>query len=820
MLKHDLTIALRRFARHRLHTAIGVLVLALGLFCFIAANLFVGYIRGYDRHWPNAERIYVVAERLRAADYGVTPSFDTGSDAQIADLLRVEVPELAAVARLHGAQQLVSIEDRRVPFAVAYVEPEFTEVFELTTLAGDGRQALAMPSSAIVTRRGAERLFGAADVVGRSLTLAGTRPVDVTVRAVIEDFPQQSHLRRSGMFLSVGPDVFLSWDVLDNFPQSVPLNWGARSMKTYMLLPANGELTKLELDRRLATIAAERVPGEWQFLNIDLESRPVSAVTELAAQNWFQGQWGGGLWIDVLSALRVSAAAILVIACLNFLNLAVALGTTRALDVSMRKVLGAKTVHIVRQDLLHTAFLVVLALALALAVVVPLAKLFAAPWSLSLEIPWSEPQLFVFLAGTLCGVTVAAGLYPALVAARARRAAASSVHGAGDALARIRTVLVGFQFAAASALVVAAIVLLMQRNELHEALVGRFPDQYVSIFLPPSESASREVLANELARGPGIVGTAGASQPPFYALPRRFSRGRDDTAPGVMIDWVHTGDRYFDVLEVPLVAGRVFAPDRSDELPSTGEEREARRGRPPSIVLDRAAARALGWADPADAVGELVYGPGGGAHEIVGIVEPVPMSIRAGDTSGTAYVFGPSTNDLRIVRIASDRVDAALAHIDETLKSVFPGQPPNRLFLDQLFEGYYRTFDIINRVLIGLATFALLISGIGLFGMASYLANRRTREIGIRKVQGATPASILRLMLWDFSKPVVWANLAAWPLVLIALDRYLSVFAERVEMTPLPFVLALIATWLLACLAVGACAWRAAKLHPAEALRT
>jgi putative ABC transport system permease protein len=175
--------------------------------------------------------------------------------------------------------------------------------------------------------------------------------------------------------------------------------------------------------------------------------------------------------------------------------------------------------------------------------------------------------------------------------------------------------------------------------------------------------------------------------------------------------------------------------------------------------------------------------------------------------------------NVHIVRVASDRVEAALAHIDATLKSVFPGQLPNRAFFDQVFEGNYRTFEIINRVLMGLATFALLISGIGLFGMASYLASRRTREIGIRKVQGATPAGILRLLLWDFSKPVVWANLAVWPLVVIALDRYLGVFAERVTLTPLPFALALAATWLLACLAVSACAWRAAKLHPAEVLQ-
>jgi putative ABC transport system permease protein len=288
-----------------------------------------------------------------------------------------------------------------------------------------------------------------------------------------------------------------------------------------------------------------------------------------------------------------------------------------------------------------------------------------------------------------------------------------------------------------------------------------------------------------------------------------------------MIDFLYTSHDYFDVMQVPLVAGRVFSRERADDaLPRSSQEWAERRGRPPGIVLDRAAARALGWPEPMAAVGELIYAPGGGAHEIVGIVEPALTSIRASDSTGTAYVLSASPNNFRIVRVASDRVDAALEHIDQSVKSVFPAQPAtNRVFFDQVFESYYKTFELTNRVLAGLAAFALLISGVGLFGMATYLANRRTREIGIRKCQGATPASILRLLLWDFSKPVVWTNLAAWPLALIALDRYLSLFAERVAITPLPFVLALAATWLLACLAVGACAWRAAKLHPAEALR-
>jgi putative ABC transport system permease protein len=217
-------------------------------------------------------------------------------------------------------------------------------------------------------------------------------------------------------------------------------------------------------------------------------------------------------------------------------------------------------------------------------------------------------------------------------------------------------------------------------------------------------------------------------------------------------------------------------------------------------------------------VGETIYAPGNARYVIVGVTEPAPAAVRATGAIGTSYVYAPAISHFRIVRIASDQVGAALAHIDGVVKTLSPGST-TRQFFDQIFEAAYWAFELTNRVLIGLAAFALLISGIGLFGMAGYLADRRTREIGVRKVQGATPASILRLLFWDFSKPVVWANLLAWPLVLIAIDRYLSLFAERVAITPLPFALALIATWLLACIAVGGCAWRAAKLHPAEALR-
>jgi putative ABC transport system permease protein len=340
--------------------------------------------------------------------------------------------------------------------------------------------------------------------------------------------------------------------------------------------------------------------------------------------------------------------------------------------------------------------------------------------------------------------------------------------------------------------------------------VGRFSDQYIGVVTGPDGAGT---FAAELQRGPGIKGVTSTSGTPFQNQQRRFTRTRDASSTPVTFDYIFAGDDYFAVMDMPLVAGRSFEPDRADaSQPGEGQSRPRR------LVLDRTAAGALGWPDPSGALGEVIYAPGGAPHEIVGIVERTPASVRANGASGTAYVLGPSR--YFIVRIAPDRLEAALAHIDETVKALFPGQvTPSKVFLDRFFEVAYSAFELTSRVLTGLAVFALAISGIGLFGMASYLANQRTREIGIRKVQGATPGGILRLLLWDFSKPVVWANLLAWPFVLIAIDRYLNLFAERVAITALPFVLALAATWLLACLAVGGCAWRAAKLHPAEALR-
>jgi len=280
------------------------------------------------------------------------------------------------------------------------------------------------------------------------------------------------------------------------------------------------------------------------------------------------------------------------------------------------------------------------------------------------------------------------------------------------------------------------------------------------------------------------------------------------------------GYDYFEVMDIPLLAGRWFARERNDE--TTYPPQGGPRSTPPVAVLDRRAARALGWVDPRDAIGKTIYGNGDPtqAAEVIGVAESVTIAIRDRGSDGIVYRLIPKGYAFTILRVAKDEVKAATAHIDDVFKALSSTHsPPSRMFLDQAFETAYFTFDLINRVFVALGAFAIAIAAVGLFGMASYITSRRTREIGLRKSQGATSRQILELLLWDFSKPVLVANLVIWPVAFFAAERYLDTFAQRMTLGPWPFFVALLATLVVALAAVGGQAVRAARLRPTDALR-
>jgi putative ABC transport system permease protein len=826
MLRHDLAIALRRIARQRLHVALSVTVLTLGIACFLAAFVFVSYLRSYDGNFANVSRTYLISQSVQPRAGNATP-FLNNSAYPLADHLRADFEDLAAVARYCLHQVYVVAGTDTSQRRVSYAEPAFLEIFDFVPLAGDLRSALTEPRSVVLTEDTARTLFGAAGAVGKTLTINGKQAVDVTVRAVIAELPKSSHLARDNLF-AMGFEILASWDLFDLL-ERMPYfdSWGNMPLTTYVLTPSDGSIPVAELDRRLALVAERSTAPPAQGFKVALRARPIPQVATTQMQNAFQGFSGTAWGVDIFDTLLSFAAAILAIACVNFVNLATAQSSGRTLDIGTRKALGATAAQIVRQDLLQTALTVAAAIVLALAALAPLTHAATGPYRLALAVPWGEPRLWVFLAAVLVGVTIAAGAYPALVLARIRPVAALRIGAGGTSSRGLRTVLVGVQFATASLLVTLVIVLTQQSDALRAAVLGRFADQYVGLFVNPQNAAlSVDALATEIARNPVVHGVTRTNIPPWFGgnpAQRSFGRSADEEAPNARVEDVYIAHDYFAVMNLAVVAGRVFSRERADDaLPTSAEEYKARLGKPISIVLDRAAARALGWPNPSEAVGEVISPAGGSVpqYEVIGVVESVVLSLRDRGSAGVAYSLLPTAANFVLVRFDKDGTTSVLAAVDATIKKLAPGRtPPQRVFLDEMFENAYWTFRITNRVLTGLALLAIAIAGIGLFGMASYVTSKRTREIGLRKSQGASPAQIVRLLLWDFAKPIVVANLIAWPLAYYAAERYLGIFSRRITLTPLPFVAALAATLLLACATVAVQALRASRVRPTEALR-
>ena len=816
MLRHHLRASLRSFARHPVHCGLSIAVLTLGLTCFITAGLFARYVDTFDSALPNSSRIYVVYQSIDLRANRVNLPLTARTSFPVAERLRLEVPELAAVARAMASNALAGLPGAE-PLrdgGVFFVDPDFTRIFALDVIAGSLEDALAQPHSAVLSAETAAKIFGTNSAIGKTVTISrGGRTDDVTVTAVV-NVPKHSHLAFNAL---------CSWDVYAaSLNPSAAGAWMAVAVRTYALLPGDGSLTAREFDGRLAAFAEHAAPDANVKLGFAARSIPSFVKDGFATQ--LQGFGRAGLPLDVTTILLALGALILGIGCLNFVNLATARSASRGREIGVRKSLGASIRDVIIHELLQTACLAVIATILAFAVIA-IAK---RPLEVSLQalvpMTWSEPSFWAELGVLVAAVTFAAGLYPALVLARVNPVTALRLGAGKGGPPLLRKVLVGMQFASAAFLCIAVAIAYLQTNALREAAIGRFADQYVVLFPQlRAPGVGFDALAAELKRGLGIKGVAGMDVAPWQMgfNVRPMSRSQSEEGATVALDIHNVTHDYFALMDTPLLAGRSFSRDRADDTAPLPGEDVTRRTRPPALVLDRRAAAALGWTTPADAVGQVLYQttPPRQTMEVIGVVESQPLALREVDAAGFAYGMSSVLTLFTVVRVDNRQVRAALEHIDDVWRRMAPNTAIMRPFLDETFENAYAAFTTANRIAIGLASFAIAIAGIGLLGMAAFVTVSRTREIGLRKTQGASSRSILKLLLWDFSKPVLVANLAIWPFAYIAAREYLGMFVERMMLTPLPFLATLAATLLVAWLAVSAYVIGAARLNPAVALR-
>lgn len=822
MFLHYLLTVARSFGRQKLVTLMHVAGLSVGIACFVVSFVFIEQLRTSDGGFRNAARTYAITQELwmgsAAAPVSAPLPFITLA---AAPYLKADFPDLQAVARAVSAGMFgvgrtpFSTGDRSVFLYHEMVDPDFIRIFDLPIVSGDGPSALASPDGAIITEAAARKIFGTTNVLGRRL-LASNRNW-ITIRAVTAGVPQPSHMGDT-------QESLVRFDLLTRLvPEALgglAMDWDSPAAVTYVLLPARGALTPQAFRAALAGFSDRHMPrsqGHSRFGAVPISTIRLSMLDSTFARTGF----------SVTTSLLLLDTLVLLVACFNYANLATATAMRRGREVGLRKVLGASRRQLVLQSLLEAAVLGTLALVPALVLVVAARPLLDELLPVSLQLTQlARPLFWVFSAALVLAATLLAGAYPAFVQSRLRLAQALRSESGRMGPPRLFRALVAMQFAVAGLLIIVVVVVQEQNRAMSAALPELMRNPTVVVTTNTAfMGVNTDTLRTELERSPYIRSVTTADNEPWsndccwlFNLTRSPRAVQSQT----QVAANRIGYKFFETMGFKLLAGRTLSREQGDEL---AQDDLFSGKREIDVVIDRNLAAQFGWFDPADAVGKTLYRPalwGGvpGTLRIVGVVENgAPRLIANTGTDSNLYLLMPSATGYTILRIDPRHVHEALAHIERAWRAVVPHLPFEWRFTDELFGQSYATYSTISAVAAGLTAFAIAIALVGLAGMAVHVTAGRLREIGVRKTLGAQPRQITELLLVDFVKPIVIANVLAWPFAWFAARAYLSMFLTRAEITMLPFAASLVATIAITCIAVGGQALRAARVEPATVLR-
>ncbi len=800
-----LTSLYRSLAHHRLFAVLNIGGLALGIATFLVLFLFVRFETGYDRVLPQQDRLWVIEERYVMPGYPADTSPNTmGNELK---QLRADYPQLVGT-RYVGTAATVQQGGQATAEELGTVDPNFFELMRFPAIEGDPTATLADPNGLVVTQRAARKYFGSQPAIGQTLQLAiDGKTYPYRVGAVLRDMPDDVTFKDE-MFAQLVPARFGNewWD-----------HWGSASLATLLRFPDTAAARAFEaqlpafLDRH-AYAGGNLKKGEY-FQSL----RPLTAMHLYSP--------GDRAIVTTLGAVGLLT---LLIAIVNYVNLATARAGLRAREVAMRKVLGGTRRSLVRQFLGEALATVAVAALIGLAlaeVALPFVNALGGTALAIHYVGWNGVVLP--LVALVLGIALVAGIYPAFVLSGFRPAAvlaSTRAPGGGRSGTRLRSALVIVQFAIAIAFAIATGIMLRQTAHMRDADLGFRRDGLMivrSLMTGGIDAPQRAAILRSLASVPGVSGVTVANNAPGDQSTTNFSGYSRAGSSGGKISLmdVGTGRDYFRVYGARLVAGRLFDAAHADDRGLLTVAERKRAG--PNVVINRTAVTALGFASPTAALGQAIN-DGERDSTIIGVVDDLRFRSPRDRVDPVAYTY--NTVDIlspfAAVRYAGADAKTMMAALDAAWKRVVPGVPfQARSVEDNLFARYYKADAQRSRLFTIGAVLAILIGCIGLYGLAAFDTSRRVKEIGIRKTLGASTAEVLRLLIGQFMRPVILANLVAWPLAYVAMQRWLGGFDDRIALSPLFFVGASLAAVLIAAATVFGQAWRVARAEPARALR-
>ncbi len=807
MFKNYFKIAWRNLRKNKAFSVINITGLAIGLSCFLLIALYVMNELSYDRFFPNSGRIYRINTDLRFG--GADLHMPLASD-MMGQLLEKDYPQVEQYTRIYtfNGDKLIKKGSQYIDETkVANVDSTFFDVFQLPVIAGDTRHALDEPNTVVLTESAAKKYFGTTDVVGKTIEVRDDKnPYKIT--AVVKDIPQNAHFHFDFFFSMKNVDYVWGQITAHNFYTYLLFKPGTDYRAFEKNFPDYIEKYALPYARKFMNISSM---DEFRKAGNDLQYSliPLTKI-HLYSDRQFELSPGGNIqYVYIFSAV---ALFILVIACINFMNLTTARSANRAREVGIRKVLGTEKRNLVYQFLFESTLMVLLSLVIAILIVYIVLPLFnnVADKQMTLGSLFSPYILPVLIALPFI-VGLMAGSYPAFFLSSFKPIEVlKGKLKLGSRSGGLRSVLVVFQFATSIILIVGTIVVYDQLHFIQTKNLGYNKNQVLVVDGISSLNDNTTAFKNEVLQLPGVVsGTLSGF------LPVKKSARSDDsfskeavmtTQSGFdMQNWYIDYD-YIKTLGMKIIKGRDF----SKSFPGDSS----------AVIINETAAAFLGYSDP---IGKTLYRSEDNGktspHTIVGVVKNFNFESLHQDVGPLCFFLGGG-GGLGIFKVNTANIQNTIAQVETKWKALAPGLPFSYRFLNESFDEMYRAEQRAGEIALIFSVLAIFIACLGLFGLAAFIAEQRTKEIGIRKVLGASVSGIVRMLSNDFARLVIISFVLAAPLAWWAMHSWLRSFAYRIHISWWIFVAAGLSALLIALITVSFQAIKAGIANPVESLRS
>ncbi|MBS1916731.1 MAG: ABC transporter permease [Bacteroidetes bacterium] len=810
MIKNYLKIAWRNLRKNKVFSIINIVGLAIGLSCFLLITLYVLDELSYDKYFKNAKNIYRINAHIRFG--GADLNFPVSSD-MMGQLLKKDYPQIEDYVRIYnsnGNKLVKKGNDFINEYKVCHADSTFFRIFDLPVIAGDVKNALNEPNTVVVTEKIAKKYFGTTDAVGKIIETNDHNKTLYKITAVIKDIPHNTHFDF---------EFFFSM-------KNVDYNWGqllSHNFHTYLLLKPGTDYKAFE-KKFEEYIDRYCLPEAKQYMQInsmddfrkagnklEYDLTPLTKI-HLYSSLQFEFLPGGNVqYVYIFSAV---ALFILVIACINFMNLTTARSANRAKEVGIRKVLGTEKKDLIAQFLVECTLMVVLSLLIAVAIAYIVLPLFnnVANKDMSLLSLFS-PVILPLLIALPFVVGLLAGSYPAFFLSSFRPIEVlKGKLNLGSKSGGLRSILVVFQFATSIILIIGTVVIYRQLHYIQTKNLGFNKSQVLIVNGAYSLKNNVQAFKEDVLKITGVNSGTASSFLPVSSSSRNdntFSSSQVmDAKNGFdMQTWAVDYD-YVKTMGMDIIKGRNFSKD-------FGSDSNA-------VIINETVAKTLGYADPiGKKIYSLYYSPNNQkvGYEIIGVVKNFNFETLKQNVGMLGLFLKPEPG-LVSFKVNATNIPDILKQVENKWKAMAPGMPYSYRFLDESFNEMYNSEQRIGKIILIFSTLAIMVACLGLFGLSTFIAEQRTKEIGIRKVLGASVTGLVQMLSKDFVRLVLIAFVIAAPVSWYFMNKWLQDFAYRTTISWWIFLIAAIIAVSIAVITVSFQAIRAALMNPVKSLRS